>query len=317
MTRYFVLGSTGFIGRAVCKVVRDHPSLGEVTAHRRGDPRVEVSGDEHEVVMDVSRRSVPDLALAFAQHAPDVIVNCIGSTNGSPAALAAANVDVVEAILEALDERPHTQLVQIGSAAEYGMTVTDRPVRESDAPAPIGAYGATKLQATRLVLGAVAQGRCRGTVLRVFNPVGPGSSERTLVGRAARLIEDAVATGREAVHLGSLASARDFIDVRDVAWAIVASCTSPIASGALLNVGRGLAVPCREMVRLLADEVGYAGEVVEDETGSVRSGSVTWQAADTSAIRNRLAWTPRHTLEQAVAALWTERAGVRTPCMGT
>ncbi|MFE4583519.1 NAD(P)-dependent oxidoreductase, partial [Streptomyces chartreusis] len=71
------------------------------------------------------------------------------------------------------------------------------------------------------------------------------------------------------------------------------------------NVGGGDARPVRDLVRLLAEAAGFRGRIVEAGSGgSARSAQVSWQCSDITAARDTLGWTPTHTLDASVAALW-------------
>lgn len=311
MNRFLVLGSDGFIGRATCRLIDSTPDEGAAIRHvrrpvaARRDDQARSARVVH--TLDLLHASPADVSLLLNRTEPTVVVNCVGATAGGAATMLDANLGVVAKLLGALADHPDVHLVQIGSAAEYGLTTVDRPVRETDLPAPLNDYGRTKLTATRLVLGAAAQGRVRGTVLRVFNPIGRGASERTLLGRAVTRIEAAMLAGEDRVHLGPLSSSRDFIDVSDVAAAAVVAGSSPYASGALLNVARGEAVQSRTLVDQLVAASGFCGKVIEDAGGSTRSQQLDWQQADISAIRHRLGWTPTRSLTEALAELWAYR----------
>ncbi len=281
----------------MCGYLGDRPDIVVVPHMRAGA----VGG------LDLSSASVEEVGLLLGGSSVDVVVNCIGATTGTSDQLLDSNVRVVARIISALSGRADLRLVQIGSAAEYGDTVVNWPVRETDLPAPLDDYGRTKLTATRLVLGAAAQGRVQGTVLRVFDPVGPDALQRTLIGRAAWRIEEAQASGANQVHLGRLSSFRDYVDVRDVVAAVVAAGTSPHVSGALLNVGRGEAVQSRALVNLLSAEAGYEGEIIEDAEDSTNSVPIGWQQADITAIHARLGWKPTYSLAESVRSAWAGR----------
>lgn len=301
MIRFLVLGGGGFLGQAMCRYLGDRPD----------SVVVPYSNTISNGALDSACTSVEDLGLILAGSSVDVVVNCISATTGTVDQMLDSNVRVVARILSALSGRGELRLVQIGSAEEYGDTVVNLPVRETYLPTPVNDYGRTKLTATRLVLGAAAQGKVHATVLRVFNPVGPGAPDRTLLGRAASRIEDAQASGDNRVHLGPLSGFRDFVDVRDVAAAVVAAGTSPHASGALLNVGHGEAVQRRALVDLISAEAGFDGEIVEDADAPTRSTHIGWQQADITAIRRRLGWTPTFSLAESVHAAWAARG---KPC---
>jgi nucleoside-diphosphate-sugar epimerase len=285
--RVLVLGSGGFIGRHAFAAFE---GSSEVVALPGAGPE--------------ARRSSGDLLTAdldsmLASARPGVVVNCAGRTEGSEAGLTAANVTLVARLLESLVRLPNTRLVHIGSAAEYGPGVT-ASTRESAPERPLAAYGKSKLAATNLIRAAPLQ----AVVLRVFNPLGAGMAPSSMPGRARDLIRSALASGGRSIMMGSLAAERDFVDVRDVAEAVVAAATVD-EPPPVVNIGSGRATRAREVVSLLAAVAGFDGEIDEVAEGSPRSVQVDRQVADIGVARDRLDWTPRRSLRDSVTALWT------------
>ena len=180
-----------------------------------------------------------------------------------------------------------------------------RPVQECVFARPSSAYGRSKLEATERLMRTAARGRISVTVLRLFNPVGRFSPPGTLPGRAARKIDEAVRTGSDVITLGSLDSWRDFIDVRDVARAVLAVVESMPPSGRVLNVGSGEPVQSRQMVRTLALIAGFYGDIVANDCRSTRSADVDWQCADVEAIAQTLGWSVEYSIENTLADLWS------------
>ena len=256
-------------------------------------------------VLDVAANPAA-LAEMFDRTSPDVVVNCIGLTVGRPEELRAANVDVVNTLIDVVEGRHRVQLVQLGSAAEYGALHHRVPVSEDVHCAPTSDYGASKLEATERLMFAATRGWISVTVLRLFNPVGRFSPSSTLAGRAAFKIDEALRTGANSIVLGALDSWRDYIDVRDVARAVVAVAGSMPLTSSVLNVGRGVAVESAELVRILAAVAGYSGEILEGEVGSARSSYVDWQCAEVEAIKKTLGWSATYSLEAALSDLWSE-----------
>jgi nucleoside-diphosphate-sugar epimerase len=238
--------------------------------------------------------------------APDVVVNCAGLTVGQPDELRAANVGLPIRLMEALEERPDVHLVHIGSAAEYGVQGRDGPVPEYAFAAPGSAYGVTKLEATERLTAAAAHDRISVTVLRVFNPLGRFSPPSTLPGHAARQIDAALRSGARSINLGALDSRRDYIDTRDVARAVLAAASTIRHAGSVLNVGRGEAVASQHVVESLAAIAGYDGEIAETSDQSVRSARVTSLCADIKAISERLDWSAKYSIEDALNELWNQ-----------
>jgi len=286
--RVLLLGSTGFVGRHVRMALEaaGHDVVGVATT----------ATGEAERGMDLATGDPGGL---IAEVDPSTVVNCAGRTSGSVSELVLANTVVVARLIDALSGRG-TRVVQVGSSAEYGAGERGRRTLEDDPPKPVSAYGASKLAATQLVVNSDID----AVVLRVFNPLGNGSSPSSLPGRAARLIRDGIAAGSPSIHLADLGAQRDFIDVRDVADAVQRAVIADDPPR-LVNIGSGTATTARELVRAIAEIAGYEGSIDEDAVGSPRSASVGYQVADVTLARAALAWAASHNLHDAAAALWS------------
>jgi nucleoside-diphosphate-sugar epimerase len=169
---------------------------------------------------------------------------------------------------------------------------------------PVSDYGTSHLAGTLLVQRASESSDVDGVVLRVFNPIGGGLHEANLLGRAAALIRRAQADGERAITLGSLGAYRDFVDVRDVAAAVLAAVTASSLPTRVFNVASGKAVPAREVVSMLAEAAGFTGEIREHAAGVTRSAAVSWMLGDNSQARDVLGWSPEYDLSTSVKALW-------------
>ncbi|MDX6743761.1 NAD(P)-dependent oxidoreductase [Actinocorallia sp. A-T 12471] len=277
MRRMLLLGATGFLGRHVA----ERASGWEVVTASRTE-------DAADVRLDPTHDGVRELVRKVR---PSAVVNCAGAVSGTPAELVAGNVTLVSAVAEAVREEGG-RLVHVGSAAEYGRVPEGVPVAETTAPRPVGAYGMTKLAGTELALSVPGS-----VVLRVFNPVGPGAPRASLLGGVAAQL----AEGASEVRTGPLGAVRDYVDVRDVADAVLAAAART-ATG-ILNVGSGAATVSRDLVRaLLALVPGRT--LAEDGDASARSASVPWQRADVGTTTAALGWTPATPLATAVRDLW-------------
>ena len=308
--RVVVLGAGGFIGHAVYHALIDAPECEAVAVHFRQPPILAdlLDGNAMWRALDLVQATPAEIVELVDYVKADVVVNCAGATIGSLGELRAANVDLVNKLAIALKGRPDVHLIHLGSAAEYGAQWPERAIIETAAARPVSDYGMTKLEATLHLLEAGQRGDLNVTVLRVFNPIGRGSSAHTLPGRAAREIDAALSRGDDAIRLGSLESWRDYVDTRDVAAAVVAAMGSVPSAGAVFNVGRGEAVLTRELVGALAFIAGYSGAIDESDDGSSRSSPVPWQRADITATSSCLGWRPQHTIDASLRDLWS---GVR------
>ncbi len=303
MTTYLLLGANGFLGSQIHGALEQGAEPDRVVAVSGHPPRRPTGATTTWQEMDLVSSTVRDYDALLQSSRPDVVINCVGCTSGSPDQLEAVNVQVVHKLVQALSQFDPVAFLHMGSAAEYGQQPEGIPIKETAPARPCGPYGRTKLEGTELVTDHVAKGDIRATVLRVFNPVGPGSPATSLAGTAVREHERALVTRQTSITLGSLWPHRDFLATTDVVTAALgvvrSSETHPV-----LNVGRGVAMSCRSMVELLADAAGFEGDVFESSGGSQRSAAVPWQQANIGLLRRHLQWVPTTSIAEAVAALW-------------
>jgi nucleoside-diphosphate-sugar epimerase len=304
--RLLLLGAGGFLGRSIAHHVAGHGGAELILHDRTADQELTFDNVFESHTLDLLTCATGAIAELIDHVAADVVVNCTGLTVGEPGELRDANVGVVRRLIDELDGRDSVHLVQIGSAAEYGIQHRQCPVSEDVLATPQSAYGITKLEATALLMAAAEQDRISVTVLRVFNPVGRFSPATTLPGNAARQIDAALRSGATAINLGSLDSRRDYVDTRDVARAVLAAASAPPRSGVVLNVGRGEEVESRYLVKALASIAGYHGDIVEGDVRSARSARVSSLYADVKSIKQQLGWSADYRIEDSLGELWSE-----------
>ncbi|MHB8834388.1 MAG: NAD-dependent epimerase/dehydratase family protein [Candidatus Methylomirabilia bacterium] len=166
-----VTGATGFIGRAlalrlaasgvsVLALVRDLARAGELAS----TPGIElVRGDlrDREVLRDLAGRA-------------GVIYHLAGLTSArNRAEFMAVNAEVTGALAAAAASSPAPpKLVLVSSLSVAGPRTATRPAREDDPPAPVNAYGESKLLGEELLRRQGA--RVRWTIVRPPWVYGPG-----------------------------------------------------------------------------------------------------------------------------------------------
>jgi NDP-hexose 4-ketoreductase len=308
-----VIGARGFVGNAV-RVALDDAEAG-YTSFMVARERPDLAVPDCWAALDLVRAFPAEIRAVLADFGADVVVNCAGAVAGDRRTLLGANVRILLNLLDAIGGMGYPpRLVQIGSGAEYGPGRSKRPAGERRPARPLSAYGRTKLLATDLVQTAVATRGLDGVVLRVFNPVGPGAPEHTLVGTAARKIRAAIWADAD-VELGSLDAVRDFVDIRDVAQAVIAACSARDVAGRIINIGSGVGTTARALVAELATAAGFVGAIVETAGGSPRSSGISWQQADITQAGRVLGWRPTIALERSMADLWAGMAPTGAPLL--
>jgi NDP-hexose 4-ketoreductase len=291
-----VVGGRGFLGQHIVTALVEAGF--DVVPTVRG-----TSDDERAVGLDLLTSPGATLRAVLSSTRPTVVVNATGAVVGAAQQLADGNVVGPVRLLTAMaTAAPSARYIHLGSAAEYGSAAGDRPVGEDDDPRPLGAYGVSKLAGTRAVLALAADAGSSASVLRVFNPVGAGSPPSTLPGRLAHLLRT-LADGRP-LSVGPLDAFRDFVDVRDVAAAVVACSTAAQAPGRVYNVGSGKATSSRELAERLVDIAGFRGSIHEEAPSSDRSAALPWQQANIDRAAVELDWSPQHDLTDSLIELW-------------
>ncbi|MFI9640576.1 NAD-dependent epimerase/dehydratase family protein [Micromonospora sp. NPDC051925] len=291
MNRVLLLGAGGFLGRHIRSVLVGHTIV-------RSPTRAEC---------DLVRMDLPALIALVARERPDVVVTAAGQIVGSGADFVQAHVVTTAKLIEAVAAAaPGARLIRIGSAAEYGAVPHGLTVGEEQPAAPVSEYGLSHLAATRLAEFAGEAGRLDTIVLRVFNPVGPGMRPGNILSRVTAMVSSAAAGGATDIALGLHDTYRDFVDVRDIAAAVLAAARCPAGPQRVFNVGSGRAVATRDVVRLLADVAGFTGEIRHGgfTPDAARSAAVPWMCADIDRAHRVLGWAPAYDLNESLNTLW-------------
>jgi NDP-hexose 4-ketoreductase len=306
MTRAVVFASQSFLGRAVCTL------LDRLEVHTIRTARG--SGDDAAVHCDVTDRSAVAGVLASAR--PDWIVQCAGATRTDDARqLHELHVRGTLGVLSASARHaPQARVLLFGSAAEYGrVSPEDLPIREEQPARPVTSFGVSKLEQTRLAARFAHQHGLRVVTVRPFNVLGPGLPEHYFAAATARRLlhhRSIAAPGPFGVpHLGAT---RDFVDVRDVAQAIVGILNGNSWTPGqmeIYNIATGMEVSLKDVASTLG---GLAGGFVPEDAGSAASrGGIERSCGDATRLRQAACWTPRWSWQESVTALWEEMAA---PC---
>jgi dTDP-4-dehydrorhamnose reductase len=191
-----LIGASGLLGRAVAKELDGVPGWHVVrTAFSRHDARSVALDirDELAVRRFIAREAPDAIVITAAERRPDVCENDSDLTR-------ALNVDAVRFLANAATS-PNTWVLSIST--DYVFDGTKPPYRPDDAPSPLNAYGRSKVEGERALLGS----RSNACVLRV--PL--------LYGAVVDLNESAVTSLTPAV----MKSAMDQADAAAMdAWAI-------------------------------------------------------------------------------------------------
>jgi GDP-4-dehydro-6-deoxy-D-mannose reductase len=293
-------GAAGFVGRhLVTALAGAYPQAALLT------PTMDVR--EAASVEVAVRTATPDICIHLAA------VSAIAAAREDPDQAWQVNLHGTLNLAWAISRHaPECQFLYVSTADAYGASFKDGAALDESAPLlPMNVYAETKAVADLALCGMAAQG-LRVVRLRPFNHTGPGQTAQFVVAAFARQIAR-IEAGLQApvLQVGNLQTWRDFLDVRDVCAAYVATIArrDVLAPGTVLNLASGQA---RRVGEVLTDLAALAGVAVEIEVdGSrVRGTDIRMACGNGARARAMLEWTPMIPWEQTlqdVLADWRGR----------
>jgi len=312
MAVWLLTGATGFVGRHVLDALQGgvDGSSGSVT-------KISVLGrrcpqrwsHDHFIMADLT--DAVDIRQAIVRAAPDFVIHTAGRTPPAPdEELYRANFWGTIHLLSALSSlKKPVRVVLSGSAAELGPVETKNlPVDETYLGCPTEAYGRSKSLANSA--GLAERTPLEVVVARVFNPIGPGTPPTQALGRFADRLTDPGSDPLE-LELGDLDARRDFIDVRDVARAMVALALRGQPRH-VYNVGTGQSHRVGDGLDHLVHLSGRAVRVSVDRALQSRRGPAD-SCANIDRIVTQTGWRPAISWEQSLGDLWREVEARKRP----
>lgn len=283
-----VTGASGFVGTNLVRRLR-HDGY-EVRCLRRMDvvaapPPPGTSS--HAVRYDDPRSLLECRALDGA----DVVFHLAAATRATRASdFTAANVTPARHLLGALVARrlaPRFVLVSSQAAAGPAAGLA-RPVTEEDAARPVEPYGASKLEAERVVRSF--GDRVPFTIVRPSSVFGPHDRDFLTLFRFAR--RGVIVYPGVARHWFSVVSVDDAVD------ALIAASASPVAVGATYFVANAEPVQWREFGALIARAVARDVRHLDLPAGIIRAAAVAGELLGRVTRRATLASRSRYLLSR-------------------
>ena len=299
-----VTGGAGFIGSHVVDLlvergygvrVLDNLSTGRlenIEGHLDGDQVSFVQGDVRDV--GLVRKSVQGvdalIHLAAVTSVPFSVEN--------PDFTFEVNVGGTLNLLSSCVKEKVGKFVFVSSCAVYGEP-RFLPVSEEHPTKPISPYAESKLAGEKYCMGFQERGLLRSVALRFFNVYGVRQVVNDYCGVIAKFIE----RGRRGLPLmvyGDGSQTRDFVNVRDVAAAVLGAMECGDAEGEILNVGFGKPTSVNALAETVSACLGRKLEVLY---GEARLGDVKHSYADISKAENLIGYKPGVTLKNGLRGL--------------
>jgi len=169
-------------------------------------------------------------------------------------------------------------------------------VKESDELAPHNSYAMSKLMGEQLCARYCEDFHMPVTVLRLFNPYGPGQQGRFVVSYIFECLNK-----NEIPALRTPNSRRDFIYIDDVCDAVFKTLGLQDAGFDIINIGSGAPVSIVEVAdKIYALYERQRQKPLEVQSGAAVDDKIPFIYADVGKAGERLSWKPETPLEKGL-----------------
>jgi UDP-glucose 4-epimerase len=316
---WLITGGAGYIGSHVAdtflasgKDVVIYDSL-----YQGLESRIEYLRTKHKkeiplIVADI--RDTTKLNEVLTTYKPYGIIHtaalkAVGESMEKPDEYFEVNFHATTKMLELASQHGIKNFIFSSTAAVYGSPDHSNPIKEDDPKNPISPYGASKLAAEGEVNKFLAIPGNHGTSLRFFNVVGTAALELldNSVENLVPIVINKLKAGEAPVIYGTDyptldgTCIRDYVDVRDIAGAHLASADSKRTLPLAMNVGTGQGGSVREVIRLVRAAAGKSDVAVDEKER--RAGDPAFLCADVSQIKSALGFSSKYSLEASTSSL--------------
>ncbi len=177
------------------------------------------------------------------------------------------------------------------------------PVTEQTRTNPISPYAESKLIGERYCLGFSERQLLNSVVLRFFNVYGPRQGMNDYSGVITRFIERCKQKLPLTIY-GDGSQTRDFVNVKDVAEAVLASVKGGKAVGEVFNIGSGKHTSINELAKTIIELAGVNSEISYEKS---RSGDIKDSYADISKAKMLLGYEPKVSFRDGLQSLLEEK----------
>jgi UDP-glucose 4-epimerase len=292
-----VTGGSGFIGSAVVKnLMSDGHRVINIDIKNGHDAK-----SRDEILHDI--------------NIVDVIVNCavrpLPESIVEPRSVVDENIAITMNLLEILREMQLNvsdykvpSLLHISSSEVYG-TCEGELLTEENKMSATTPYAASKAACDQLVESYSRTYGITTSIIRPFNTYGPGQNDNTYAAVVPITIKRII-SGRCPVLNGTGNQSRDFNFVGDIAAGIVCAVDElhnrSLYNGAEwigpINLSTGKNVKIKHLIKLIADLMGYDGEIIRDNRQ--RKGDVFRHIGSNLKAYDVLGWEPTTSLEEGL-----------------
>jgi len=292
MALYLVTGGAGFIGSSLARALikrGDKVRIIDNFSSGRRENFADFAQDVELIEADILdttalRRAVQGVEVVYHEAA----IPSVPKSMAEPYENHEANASGTLRVLQAARDAGVRRLVYAASSAAYG-DAPELPKLETQPPAPISPYGASKL-AGEYYLQVYAQAFGLETVsLRYFNVFGPRQDPKSEYAAVIPKFITAALAGQTPRIFGDGTQSRDFCHIENIIEANFKAASAPAtqASGQVFNIACGVATDLNQVVAVIGD---ILGRHIQPRHEAERAGDIKHSYADIGKARQRLGY---------------------------
>lgn len=204
------------------------------------------------------------------------------------------------------------RIVYSASSSAYG-DGERLPKVETDVPAPVSPYAASKLAGEHVMLAWARSYGLSTVSLRYFNIFGPRQPADSPYAAVIAVFARALLSGRAPVIFGDGLQSRDFTFVANAVLAnlLAATADRPLR-GEVVNIGSGTRLDLLQLARLIAERCGATH--LPPRMEPPRAGDVRHSQADLTLARELLGYSPVVSLEDGLSRTIDWYRGAKDHC---
>lgn len=307
--RYLVTGGCGFIGSHLCDALV-----------ARGDDVIILDN-----LSSGKRENIPEKAKLVVGDITDakLVAELMKEVDGCFHLAAIASVErskiewqythtvnqtgTINIFAASAQRKTPVPIVYASSAAVYGDN-PDVPLVESETISPLSAYGVDKAACELHARIASSVHNVPTLGLRFFNVYGPRQDPASPYSGVISIFASKISRGEEIAVYGDGEQSRDFIYVRDVANALLASMQRCDRGAYVLNVCTGIITSVNKLAETISR---MSGKPLKKRHLAARTGDIRISVGNPDLVTRTLGWKPVSSLDgglrHTLAALASEQ----------
>lgn len=197
------------------------------------------------------------------------------------------------------------KIINVGSAAQYGVIPDEPVVTESNPLQPCTIYGVSKYIQEKWTLNYIQNQKLNGCCVRIFNTIGTGQKQHLIPSCFVRQISQIKQGKQDYLTVGNLDTARDFLDVRDIAealWKLIDTETD--INGQIFNIASGQSVKIREILNECLKISNCDPDIVKVDPQLFRKNEIMNIIGDITKIQSVIDWVPRIHYGESLMDMW-------------